>query len=297
MIEAEGIRKRFGSHQVLKGVSFRVEDGQIVALMGANGAGKSTLFDILATIDSHFEGKATVGGFDVRSRPRDARAHIGYVPGRFSLYGDLSVMENLEFFAGAYGCRAGDIEALSPCLWKSLEGFTHFRADTLSGGMKQKLAICCALVHNPSVLLLDEPTVGVDPVSRYDMWKEIGALRDKGVSVLVSTHYLDEAGLADRILFLHEGEILLFDSPERIIQSYSHRLFSLPCTPAELPEFEAALSAEPGVLDHYLWGDSLHFTADAAYAGTPLCGRIPTPVEPGIEDIFIDTLSGRRKGL
>lgn len=297
MIEAEGIRKRFGSHQVLKGVSFRVEDGQIVALMGANGAGKSTLFDILATIDSHFEGKATVGGFDVRSRPRDARAHIGYVPGRFSLYSDLSVMENLEFFASAYGCRAADIEALSPFLWKSLEAFARFRADTLSGGMKQKLAICCALVHNPSVLLLDEPTVGVDPVSRYDMWKEIGALRDKGVSVLVSTHYLDEAGLADRILFLHEGEILLFDSPERIIQSYSHRLFSLPCTPAELPQFEAALSAEPGVLDHYLWGDSLHFTADAAYAGTPLCGRIPTPVEPGIEDIFIDTLSGRRKGL
>ena len=297
MIKAEGIRRRFGSHQVLKGVSFRVEDGQIVALMGANGAGKSTLFDILATIDPHFEGKATVGGFDVRSRPRDARAQIGYVPGRFSLYGDLSVMENLEFFAGAYGCRAGDIEALSPCLWKSLEGFTHFRADTLSGGMKQKLAICCALVHNPSVLLLDEPTVGVDPVSRHDMWKEIGALRDKGVSVLVSTHYLDEAGLADRILFLHEGEVLLSDSPERIIRSYPRRLFSLPCTPAELPQLEAALSAEPGVLDHYLWGDSLHFTADAGYAGTPLCGRMPTPVEPGIEDIFIDTLSGRRKGL
>ena len=297
MIKAEGIRRRFGSHQVLKGVSFRVEDGQIVALMGANGAGKSTLFDILATIDPHFEGKATVGGFDVRSRPRDARAQIGYVPGRFSLYGDLSVMENLEFFAGAYGCRAGDIEALSPCLWKSLEGFTHFRADTLSGGMKQKLAICCALVHNPSVLLLDEPTVGGDPVSRHDMWKEIGALRDKGVSVLVSTHYLDEAGLADRILFLHEGEVLLSDSPERIIRSYPRRLFSLPCTPAELPQLEAALSAEPGVLDHYLWGDSLHFTADAGYAGTPLCGRMPTPVEPGIEDVFIDTLSGRRMGL
>ena len=297
MIEAEGIRKHFGSHQVLKGVSFRVEDGQIVALMGANGAGKSTLFDILATIDSHFEGKAEVGGFDVRSRPRDARAHIGYVPGRFSLYSDLSVMENLEFFASAYGCRAADIEALSPFLWKSLEAFARFRADTLSGGMKQKLAICCALVHNPSVLLLDEPTVGVDPVSRYDMWKEIGALRDKGVSVLVSTHYLDEAGLADRILFLHEGEVLLSDSPERIIQSYPHRLFSLPCSPAELPQFEAALSAEPGVLDHYLWGDSLHFTADAGYAGTPLCGRMPTPVEPGIENIFIDTLSGRRKGL
>ncbi|NLZ20178.1 MAG: ABC transporter ATP-binding protein [Bacteroidales bacterium] len=297
MIEAEGIRKHFGSHQALKGVSFRVEDGQIVALMGANGAGKSTLFDILATIDSDFEGRALVDGFDVRTHPKDARARIGYVPGRFSLYGDLSVTENLEFFAGAYGCRAEDIETLSPCLWKSLGDFTHFRADTLSGGMKQKLAICCALVHNPSMLLLDEPTVGVDPVSRYDMWKEIGTLRDKGVSVLVSTHYLDEAGLADRILFLHEGETLLFDSPEHIIRSYPHRLYSLPCSPAELPQFEAALNAEPGVLDHYLWGDSLHFTADASYAGTPLCGRKPSPVEPGIEDIFIDTLSSGRKRL
>ena len=297
MIEAEGIRKHFGSHQVLKGVSFRVEDGQIVALMGANGAGKSTLFDILATIDPDFEGTAAVGGFDVRTRPREARSCIGYVPGRFSLYGDLSVAENLEFFAGAYGCRPEDIESLSPYLWRSLADFSHFRADTLSGGMKQKLSICCALVHDPSVLLLDEPTVGVDPVSRHDMWEEIGALRDQGVSVLVSTHYLDEAGLADRILFLHEGEILLFDSPEHIIRSYPHRLFSLPCTPAELPQLEAALAGEPGVLDHYLWGESLHFTADAGYAGTPLCGRTPTPVEPGIEDIFIDTLSARRKGL
>ncbi len=297
MIAAEGIRKHFGSHQVLKGVSFRVEDGQIVALMGANGAGKSTLFDILATIDPDFEGSAQVGSFDVRTQKKEARSRIGYVPGRFSLYGDLSVAENLDFFAGAYGCRPEDIEDLSPYLWKSLEDFSHFRADTLSGGMKQKLAICCALVHNPSVLLLDEPTVGVDPISRHDMWKEIGALRDKGVSVLVSTHYLDEAGLADKILFLHEGDTLLFDSPEHIIQSYKHRLYSLPCTPAELPQFEAALAAEPGVLDYYLWGESLHFTADAAYTGAPVCGCTPTPVEPGIEDIFIDTLSSGRNGL
>ena len=297
MIAAEGIRKHFGSHQALKGVSFQVEDGQIVALMGANGAGKSTLFDILATIDPDFEGSAQVAGFDVRTQAREARACIGYVPGRFSLYGDLSVAENLEFFAGAYGCRPEDIETLSPFLWKSLEDFSHFRADTLSGGMKQKLSICCALVHNPSVLLLDEPTVGVDPVSRHDMWREIGALRDKGVSVLVSTHDLDEAGQADRIIFLHEGEILLFDSPERIIRSYSHRLYSLPCTPAELQQFEAALATEPGVLDFYLWGEDLHFTADDSYVARPLCGRTPSPVEPGIEDIFIDTLSARRTSL
>ena len=294
MIAAQGICKQFGPRQVLKDVSFQVEDAQIVALMGANGAGKSTLFDILALIDPDFTGEASIGGFDIRTEARDARCCIGYVPGRFSLYGDLTVAENLAFFAGAYGCNAADIEQLSPYLWRSLVGFSDFRADTLSGGMKQKLAICCALVHNPSVLLLDEPTVGVDPVSRHDMWLEIGALRDKGVSVLVSTHYLDEAALSDRILFLHQGEILLFDSPAGIVGSYSHRLFSLPCQSAELSQIEAALAAEPGVLDYYLWGNTLHITADATFGGAAICGRIPVPIEPGIEDIFIDTLSERR---
>jgi len=297
MIEARAISKHFGNHQALKDVSFRVEDGEIVALMGANGAGKSTLFDILATIDPDFEGEAAVAGYDVRRRPVEARSLIGYVPGRFSLYGDLSVAENLAFFAEAYGCKACDIETLSPFLWSSLTAFRDYRADTLSGGMKQKLSICCALVHNPSVLLLDEPTVGVDPVSRYDMWKEIGELRKQGVSVLVSTHYLDEAGLADRILFLHQGEKLLFETPEHIKGSYSHRLYTLPCTTAELPQLEAALTGMPGILDHYLWGDSLHITADAGYDGSPVCGHTPIPAEPGIEDVFIDTLSAGRGRL
>ncbi|MCR4860169.1 MAG: ABC transporter ATP-binding protein [Bacteroidales bacterium] len=297
MIATEAIRKHYGAHRALDDVTFRVEDGEIVALMGANGAGKSTLFDILATIDPDFEGNAIVAGFDVRRSPVEARSRIGYVPGRFSLYGDLSVGENLRFFAGAYGCREKDIESLSPCLWGGLKAFSHFRADTLSGGMKQKLSICCALVHNPSVLLLDEPTVGVDPVSRHDMWEEIGALRDKGVSVLVSTHYLDEASRADKILFLHQGRTLLFDSPDRIVRSYGHRLYTLPCTAAELPQVETVLNGTPGVLDYYLWGDSLHITADAGYVCSPVCGRTPSPVEPGIEDVFIDTLSTGRGRL
>lgn len=296
MIETRAINKSFGAHHVLKDVSFRVEDGEVVALMGANGAGKSTLFDILATIDRDFEGEVEVAGYDVRRSPVEARGRIGYVPGRFSLYGDLSVSENLEFFAEAYGCSAGDIEAMSPFLWNSLKAFGDYRADTLSGGMKQKLAICCALVHNPGVLLMDEPTVGVDPVSRYDMWKEIGELRRNGVSVLVSTHYLDEAGLADRILFLHHGEILLYDTPDRIKASYGHQLYTFPCTSSELPQLEEAMAGVPGIIDHYLWGDSLHVTADSRYDGSPLCGHVPVPAEPGIEDVFIDTLSaGRRR--
>ena len=216
MIAARGISKRFGPRQVLKDVSFQVEDAQIVALMGANGAGKSTLFNILATLDPDFTGEASIGGFDIRTQARDARCRIGYVPGRFSLYGDLTVAENLAFFAGAYGCNASDIERLSPFLWRSLVGFSDFRADTLSGGMKQKLAICCALVHNPSVLLLDEPTVGVDPVSRHDMWQEIGALRDKGVSVLVSTHYLDEAYYCSRLTIMNGGRVVASGVPQEL---------------------------------------------------------------------------------
>lgn len=291
MIETRTINKYFGPRQVLKNVSLRVDSGEIVALMGANGAGKSTLFDILATLDPDFEGEAFVAGYDIRRHPVEARSRIGYVPGRFSLYGDLSVDENLSFFAEAYGCKAGDIEALSPFLWSGIKAFGNYRADTLSGGMKQKLSICCAMVHNPSVLLLDEPTVGVDPVSRYDMWKEISALRSQGVSVLISTHYLDEARLADRILFLHRGEELLFETPQRMMASYRHRLYTLPCATDQLPRIEGALSETPGILDYYLWGDSLHITADAGYDGSPICGHTPVPVEPGIEDVFIDTLT------
>lgn len=219
MITGERIGKHFGATEVLKDVSFEVKDGEIVALMGANGAGKSTLFDILATIDPRFEGNAAIDGFDVRRHPAEVRERIGYVPGRLSLYEDLSVAENLEFFARAYGCRPEAIETLSPYIWKSIAPFAEKRTRTLSGGMKQKLALCCAMVHAPGVLLLDEPTMGVDPVSRHDMWEEIRALCRRGVSVLISTHYLDEATLSDRVLFLHRGEILLSDTPHHILAS------------------------------------------------------------------------------
>lgn len=207
MILAEHISKSFGAHQVLQDVCFQVKDGEIVALLGANGAGKSTLFDILSTVDPDFSGKAEIDGWNVRKEKMQVRERIGYVPGRFSLYNDLTVAENLAFFASAYGCRPEGIEELSPWLWDSLKPFSKIRAGHLSGGMKQKLAICCAMVHRPGVLLLDEPTVGIDPVSRHDMWKEISALKAQGVSVLVSTHYLDEAEASDHILFLREGKM------------------------------------------------------------------------------------------
>ena len=209
MIEAEHISKFFGSVRALDDVSFKVKDGECVALLGENGAGKSTLFNILSTLDPDFEGKARVDGMDVRTSGRKIRSGTGYVPGRFSLYEDLSVEENLDFFARAYGSRAEAIEEYSPRLWQGLKPFAGRRAGHLSGGMKQKLAFCCALVHEPSVLLLDEPTVGVDPVARRDMWDEIRQQRDRGASILVSTHYIDEASWADRVVLMNRGRVLL----------------------------------------------------------------------------------------
>ena len=293
MIVAKDIHKSFGKKEVLKGVTFEMGRGETVALMGANGAGKSTLFDILSTLDPRFQGSATVGGYDVRTQPLEVKGAVGYVPGLFSLYEDLSVKENLVFFAKAFGCNPDDIHKLSPYLWRSLEPFSEIRAGHLSGGMKQKLAICCAMVHNPSVLLLDEPTVGVDPVSRADMWKEIAALRKTGVSVLVSTHYLDEAARADKILFLHQGVMMLYDTPQGILHSYRHNLYSLPCESTRLSEVEAELKNRRGVIDIYLYGDKVHIIADEDFDPAPVIGRPLTRIEPEMEDIFIETLSSR----
>lgn len=220
MIEVRGINKWFGKRQVLQDVDFRVEPGEITALMGANGAGKSTLFDILATVDPFFEGEALVAGYDVKHQVPEVRASLGYVPGRFSLYADLTVRENLDFFARAYDASPDAIRDIAPDLWSGLAPFTELRAGNLSGGMKQKLTICCAMVHRPKVLLLDEPTLGVDPQSRHDVWDALHALRKAGVAILISTHYIDEAAWAQKVLLLHEGRILLWGSPESVMASY-----------------------------------------------------------------------------
>lgn len=288
MIEARGISRRFGSFYALKDISFSVADGELMALMGANGAGKSTLFDILATIDSKFEGLATIDGFDVRGDKLEVRRRIGYVPGRFSLYSDLTVKENLDFFASAYGVAPSSIEEISPFLWAGLKPFISTRAGNLSGGMKQKLSICCAMVHRPSVLLLDEPTVGVDPVSRRDMWEELRLLRQGGTSILVSTHYLDEAASADRILFLHQGERHVLDTPEGILSSFRHRLFSVNCSNLEREAPEALLAGDERVLDHYAWGDDIHVLSDTEFS---LNGYEVKEVKPSLEDVFIDILT------
>ncbi len=216
MIRAEGISKWYGRFQALYDVTFKVEKGSIVSMIGANGAGKSTLFDIISTLDGDFKGKMRVGGYEIRGEKRAIRKLVGYVPGTFSLYSDLTVMENVDFFANAYGCGREALYKMTPRIWSSLEPFAGYRASQLSGGMRQKLTLCCAVVHSPSMLLLDEPTTGIDPLSRWELWQELLALREQGITILMSTHYLDEAERTDKVMLLDKGVLISYDTPANL---------------------------------------------------------------------------------
>ena len=216
-IEVSHISKRYGSIRALDDVSLDVREGEIFGLIGPDGAGKTSLFRILTTLMDPDEGFACVDGLDVRSLWREIRCRVGYMPGKFSLYQDLSVEENLEFFASLFGVRVKDNYELIAPIYRQIEPFKDRRAGKLSGGMKQKLALSCALVHAPRVLFLDEPTTGVDAVSRGEFWEMLRGLKAKGISILVSTPYMDEAGLCDRVALIDKGRILGIDTPETIV--------------------------------------------------------------------------------
>ena len=216
-IEVSHISKHYGSIRALDDVSLDVREGEIFGLIGPDGAGKTSLFRILTTLMDPDEGFACVDGLDVRSLWREIRCRVGYMPGKFSLYQDLSVEENLEFFASLFGVRVKDNYELIAPIYRQIEPFKNRRAGKLSGGMKQKLALSCALVHAPRVLFLDEPTTGVDAVSRGEFWEMLRGLKAKGISILVSTPYMDEAGLCDRVALIDKGRILGVDTPEAIV--------------------------------------------------------------------------------
>src|SRR5215813_9294512 len=204
-VVADGLVKRFGGLTALDGVTFSIRSGELFGFIGPDGAGKTTLFRILTTLLLPDEGRAQVLGEDVVSRLWSLRTRIGYMPGRFSLYPDLSVEENLRFFASVFGTTiAAEHEQIAP-IYTQLEPFRARRAAALSGGMKQKLALCCALVHRPEILILDEPTTGVDAVSRREFWELLGELKQGGLNVVVSTPYMDEARRCDRIALIHRG--------------------------------------------------------------------------------------------
>lgn len=215
-ISINDVTKNYGSICALDNVSFEVEKGELFGLIGPDGAGKTTLFRILTTLLVPDSGTATVEGLDVIKDYKRIRSIVGYVPGRFSLYQDLSVEENLEFFASIFGVDVKDNYDIIAPIYSQIEPFAKRRAGKLSGGMKQKLALSCALIHRPQVLFLDEPTTGVDAVSRSEFWDMLAGLKQYGISILVSTPYMDEAGRCDRIALINEGKVLKIDTPENI---------------------------------------------------------------------------------
>jgi ABC-type multidrug transport system ATPase subunit len=230
-VELENIFKSYPikktSVQAVDNVSFSVDDGELFGLIGPDGAGKTSIFRILTTLLLADKGDAKVLGYDVVKDWKSIRDIIGYMPGRFSLYQDLTVEENLEFFATIFNTTIQENYYLVEDIYKQLEPFKTRRAGKLSGGMKQKLALCCALIHKPKVLFLDEPTTGVDPVSRKEFWEMLKRLISQGITILVSTPYMDEAKLCDRIALIQNGKILKIDTPKNIIANFNKNLFAV----------------------------------------------------------------------
>ena len=298
-VAVENVEKRFGATVALAGISFEAAAGELFGFVGPDGAGKTTLFRILATLLVPDAGRARVLGRDVVADMWALRPRIGYMPGRFSLYPDLSVAENLRFFASVFGTTVERERARIAPIYSQLEAFEDRRAAALSGGMKQKLALCCALVHRPEILFLDEPTTGVDAVSRREFWDLLGDLKGSGMTIVVSTPYMDEANRCDRVALMQRGRLLATDAPQRIAASYGRPLVAVHA--ADRYRALLALRESPQAQSVYPFGDVLHYAdaradapADAVAADvrTFLEARgfkdvrvEPTP--PTVEDVFM----------
>lgn len=226
-ITVSNISKSYGKVTALTDISFDVKPGELFGLIGPDGAGKTTLFRILTTLLLADKGQAVVAGYDVLKKYKSIRNSVGYMPGRFSLYQDLTVEENLNFFATIFGTTIEENYDLIKDIYVQIEAFKTRRAGKLSGGMKQKLALSCALIHKPKVLFLDEPTTGVDPVSRKEFWEMLKRLQQKGITILVSTPYMDEAALCDRIALIQDGKILEIDTPKAIVNHFPKSLYNI----------------------------------------------------------------------
>ena len=226
-ISCKSINKTYDAIEALKGVDFEVERGEVFGIIGPDGAGKTTLFRILTTLILADSGTASVDGFDVVTDYKEIRKRVGYMPGKFSLYQDLTVEENLNFFATVFDTTIEENYELIKDIYQQIEPFKNRRAGKLSGGMKQKLALSCALIHKPSVLFLDEPTTGVDPVSRKEFWGMLKNLKAQGITILVSTPYMDEASLCDRIALIQNGQFLKIDTPKNIVNQYENKLWAV----------------------------------------------------------------------
>lgn len=297
-----GVSKRFGEMMALDDVSFEVRPAELFGLVGPDGAGKTTLFRILATLLIPDSGSATVLGLDVIADLWAIRARVGYMPGRFSLYPDLSVEENLSFFASVFGTSIEEGRAAIAPIYNQIEPFRDRRAGALSGGMKQKLALCCALVHRPDILLLDEPTTGVDAVSRREFWDLLSTLKASGLPIVVSTAYMDEATRCDRVALMQKGRVLAVDEPAAIAARYPHPLFAVHAR--ERHALLQVLRDYPHAASAYPFGASVHYSdarsgVSAASIADDLRGYLATgsvtdvrvePIAPGVEDAFMELM-------
>jgi ABC-2 type transport system ATP-binding protein len=295
-VELDHIRKTYNKGEVLAvdDISFSVKQGELFGLIGPDGAGKTSLFRILTTLLLADSGTARVHGHNVVKDFRLIRQEVGYMPGKFSLYQDLSVEENLKFFATVFKTTIEKNYALIRDIYEQLAPFKTRRAGKLSGGMKQKLALCCALIHRPKVLFLDEPTTGVDTVSRKEFWEMLGRLKQQGITILVSTPYMDEATQCDRIALIQSGKIMSMDTPEKIIDQFPDDLFAVRAS--RMSHLLRSLRENPMITSCFSFGDYHHITFAKGGNENELEKELVTqqytdveivPVTPTIEDCFI----------
>lgn len=269
--------------EALQDISIEINKGELFGLIGPDGAGKTTLFRILTTLLVADKGEAFVDGFDVKKNFLQIRERVGYMPGKFSLYQDLSIEENLNFFARVFNTTVEKNYDLIKDIYVQIEPFKKRRAGKLSGGMKQKLALCCALIHKPSVLFLDEPTTGVDPVSRKEFWDMLTRLKQQGITIMVSTPYMDEASLCDKIALIQEGKILSVNTPKQITQEYPYKLYSVRSD--NNYKLLQQLRKQKEINSCYIFGEYLHVTFKNEKV--TIEGAEVKEIEPGIEDCFI----------
>ena len=279
-VRVNNIFKAYKGKLALEDISFEVEKGELFGIIGPDGAGKTTLFRIMTTLILADKGEAKVDDYDVVKDYKLIRERVGYMPGRFSLYQDLTVKENLDFFASVFNTTVEENYDLIKDIYKQIEPFKDRRAGALSGGMKQKLALSCALIHKPSVLFLDEPTTGVDPVSRKEFWNMLKNLQTQGITIIVSTPYMDEANLCNRIALINNGKFLDIDSPQNLIKKFPKKLYSVEGD--NMPKLLKTLRANDNIETCFSFGDCCHITLNNETEDNDY-----KEIQPSIEDYFM----------
>lgn len=292
-ILVEGVTKSYtvGKKKTvaLNQISFDVTPGTLFGLIGPDGAGKTSLFRILTSLLLPDEGKVWVDGLDVLTDYKILRQRIGYMPGKFSLYTDLTIQENIEFFASLFGTSFEANYDLIKDLYVQIEPFKDRRAGKLSGGMKQKLALCCALIHRPSILFLDEPTTGVDAVSRKEFWEMLQLLKAEGITIIVSTPYMDEANLCDKVALIQAGKILQIDTPKHIVDNFSKSIYA--AKSPNMLQLLKKLEQDPTVEHAYPFGEFHHVVMKQHNQTMSSIDDIfVEKILPNIEDVFIDLM-------